>query len=34
MLGAHSPADSMMSHAATEQSVEALQSLSLGIMPV
>ena len=34
VLGSHSPADSMMSHAATEQSVEALQSLSLGIMPV
>ena len=34
VLEAHSPAETSMSQAATEQSVEALHSLSLGIMPV
>ncbi len=34
MLETQSPSGSLMSHAATEQSVEALQSLSLGILPV
>ncbi|CAL5220772.1 g2838 [Coccomyxa viridis] len=34
VLETQSPSGSLMSHAATEQSVEALQSLSLGILPV
>lgn len=36
-LEAHSPSidsEGFMSHTATEQSIEALQSLSLGVMPV